>query len=535
MTTRNTAQTHDSQALPEYSDDKRLAVFRMLTAACTHLYSKGKLQREKFDTAAAVFADLAKNDPLFMVHLTAYSATKDSKDMRALTVMFNANSDADGTPFFPGATRNKPNFRKISNALLQECDPHLALRILELCHVKFGVPGVMNDAYHFPGTFQKAYAKYLRYREQNPEMLRGIRRSGLGNKFRQIYRLSHTGPCDEAVDILNWKQKDGRAPKSEKLPDFNAMTPKQIADYITNKKLSVMVALSIIPPNKITASVGRVIMDRCSGNQAIILYRWFAKNGLLDVPDIAAMFPEKVRQSTTAVDRIDTLSRDADEGDRKIMNEARSQKRKADAKTSEIGKIFMHIDVSQSMTPAIEFAKERAGIIAECVDNPKENFRWGTFAERGRMLDVPDSFTKEDFHAAMYGVRAAGMTDCIALYPEARRFGAEVDVYVTDQGHNVGSIFVRINQFHANNPDLPKPRAVVIVDYKNHRWAEKKDTLEAEFRRLGIPFALIEPETLDQSALIAASVRNACKGELVVIEEIMNTPLPVLPNWYATV
>ena len=526
------ANQNQNVALAEYSDTKRLSVFKMLTAACTHLYSKGKLQSDKFEANAVVFADLAKNDPLFMAHLTAYAAKGESKDMRALSLFFNAQSDADGTPFFPGATRNKPNLRAVSCALLQDCDPHLALRLIELCHLRFTVAGIMNNARHFPGSFQTAFRKYLRYREQNPEMLRGIRRAGLGNKLQSIYRLSHVAPGDEAVDILNWKQKDGRRPKGEKLPDFNAMSADDIVKYLKDKKLSTMVALSIIPPGKITASVGRVLMERCSGNQAIVLYRWFAKNGLLDVPAIAELFQDKIKQATTAVDRIETLTRDADEGDRKVMAQARAEHRKATARTSEIGKIFMHIDTSQSMNPAIDFAKDRACIIAECVDNPHENFRWGTFSDKGRMLEVPETFTKEDFHAALYGVRAAGMTDCIALYPQAREFGAEVDVYVTDQGHNVGTITTRINQYHAAHPDVPKPRAVVIVDYKDMRWAEHKTELEDAFRRLEIPFALIKPDDLTQSALIAQSVRNAVKGELMVIEEIMNTPLPRLPNWY---
>ena len=60
----------------------------MLTAACGHMYSKGKLQDEKFKVAAEVFADLAKKDPLFLVHFTAWAAKQDGKDQKVLSVFF---------------------------------------------------------------------------------------------------------------------------------------------------------------------------------------------------------------------------------------------------------------------------------------------------------------------------------------------------------------------------------------------------------------------------------------------------------------
>jgi superfamily I DNA/RNA helicase len=125
-----------------------------------------------------------------------------------------------------------------------------------------------------------------------------------------------------------------------------------------------------------------------------------------------------------------------------------------------------------------------------------------------------------------------GSTDCIALYPEARKFGAEVDVYVTDQGHNIGTIAKRIEEFHNKNPNIPKPKAAIIVDYSGNRSAQVKNMLESELIRCGIPVSIIQPEALKESALVSQSVRAALVGELAVIEEILNTPLPNLPKWW---
>jgi hypothetical protein len=164
-------------ALEEYSDQKRLAIYKIITSACTHLYSKGKLQEDKFKDAAKTFADLAIHDPIFMAHFTAWSARKDSKDMKVLTIFFNALNDANGTPFFKGSKKNKPNFREASYALLQTIDPHLALRVLELCHKRFEVAGMLNNSRHFPTGMKTAFRKYLHYREDNADMLREIGRA----------------------------------------------------------------------------------------------------------------------------------------------------------------------------------------------------------------------------------------------------------------------------------------------------------------------------------------------------------------------
>jgi hypothetical protein len=524
-----------SEALQEYTDEKRLEIYNLLTGACTHLYSKNKLQEDKFNHLAGVFADLAKNDPIFMVQLTAWAANKDSKDLQLLSTFFNALSDADGTPFFEGSTLNKPNFRQISYALLQNLSPHVALRVLELCHRRFAVDGILNNSRHFPTGAKTAFRKYLRYRENNPEMLRGIRRNGLAKKMQQIYRLTHTSPSDEAAAILGWKQKDGREINLEKMPKFDKMTSAEIADAIKETKLSPIILLSEIPPEKITASVAKALLANCSGNQSITFFRWFEKNGFLDVPEIKELFHSKVAQANTAIDRIDTLTRDADEDDKKAMAAVRSKKRKQVANTGGLGKIFMHIDVSSSMHAAVSFAKDRASIIAECVDNPSENFGWGIFESAGRILDVPKNFTKEDFHAALYGVHIGGCTDCIALYPHARSVGAEIDIYVTDQGHNVGRITPRLTEYHRANPNVPKPKAAVIVDFSGNRRAQVTSELQTGLTNVGIPVAVINPDDLTESALVAQAVRSAMVGQLAVIEEIMNAKLPSLPKWWASV
>src|SRR3990167_1495160 len=119
--------------LPEHSDAKRLEIFKLLTASCGDLFSKGKMQVEKWNSLTPVFADLSRHDPIFMASLASWSMGKDSKDMKVLGVFWNGLRQAGGLPFFEGSKKNKPNFRQVSAALLQGMDPHLALRVAEFC------------------------------------------------------------------------------------------------------------------------------------------------------------------------------------------------------------------------------------------------------------------------------------------------------------------------------------------------------------------------------------------------------------------
>lgn len=521
--------------LSEYSDTKRLSVYKMLTAACGHMYSKGKLQEEKFLAAANIFAELAKKDPLFLAHFVVWSSNQDSKDQKVLSVFFNALSDADGLPFFAGSEMNKPNLRVVSHSVMQNMDVPTVLRVVELANKRFGVKGLLNESCHFPTSLKTSLRKYLLYREAHTDMLKGIRNAGLTQKYTNLYRIAGLSPSDYAVGLFKWNQKDGRKweefqKQEEALPDFKNLTSRDIVEVLGKVKLSPIIALSIIPHAKITSAVASQLVKNCTGNQAIVLYNWFASNGFLDVKSIRDLFEKKVQTATTAVDRIDTLTRNAVAEDKEMMSNIRSANRKAKANTASFGKIFMHIDISGSMNDIIQYAKDNASVFAECVENPEKNFAWGTFNHAGHRLPIPASFKKEGFYSAMYGICAGGSTDCYANYEEARKFGANVDVFVTDEGHNCRSMAERIQEYHARHPSVQKPSAVVIV-----KFGRGSNLVEQAYKANGIPVVIMAPESLKESAMVSQSVAIAMKGEMSVIEDIMSTKLVSLPSWWNSV
>lgn len=513
-----------------YFDDKeRLAAYQSLTAGCMHLWSKGKLQQDKFEKVLDVFSILAEKDPLFLACFTSYANKKlDSKDLKVVSTFANFLSDADGTAFSKGSDIKKPNWRVVSQAALMDLDPKLVLRLLKLstAKIKFGNRPV---ATHCPRVLKKAVKKYIKYRESNPKALEGIKKAGFTKTFTDLYRISRTVPSKDAVRILGWRQKKdypGYGVEKEKSPfDFKGMTDLDIANKIRAENLPPLTVLGALP-DKLTPVVAAAILEQATGDQTVILTEMFENQGLLKNKEVQTLYQEKLKTAGTAIDRVERIKAKMDQEVENILKETKADIRKESV--GDMGKVFLHIDISGSMHQAIEIAIEKGSIIAESVKNPEVNFHWGLFNQQGRVLPRPEKYTKDGFAKALYGQRAGGGTNCLALYGEARRLGCDVDIFITDQDHVDGSIPVMINKFRSMN--IPDPRQVVIVNVGSVR-----PVLRQGLEQCNIPVVELRPEQLSESALVSQAIKVAMKGATVIIDEIMNTPLLTLPKWWESV
>jgi hypothetical protein len=524
------------------NDAERLDAYNTIVNGCIHIWSKGQLQEDKLQEVLKTFMHLADRDPYFLAHFTSYVVTKmDSKDLKVIATFANSLSDADGMSFITGTDEEgrpiysekfkKPNLRLVSQAAVQELDPKLVKRVVDIANIKQPLGERYREGTHFSTSLKTAIKKYIRFREQNPKAIEGIKRAGLAPTLQNLYRALHIKPSKEAAEILGWKQgskKKGNVEDIEKrqLLNFKGLSDLEIAEKIRAEKIPALGALAAIP-GKISPVIAIAVLEQCSGNQAVILRGMFDSQGLLKNKEVLALFEEKIATAKTALDRIDKINTEVDEDVAKTMKKARASKRKKDV--GDVGSIFLHIDISSSMNHAIEFAKERGAIIAECIQNPEENFHWGAFNHNGYLIERPESFEKDAFMAALYGLRSGGSTNCLACYQKARELGCTTDIYLTDQGHNQGDIDIMIEKY--DKMGLPRPNAVVIVDfsYGTHNY------LETAFEAFSIPVSVVKPESLTESALVTQAIRSAMVGATALIDTIMDTKLLKLPNWWGTV
>ena len=513
-------------------DDERVKLYNFIIQGNKHIWSKGKLVQSRFNEIADAFMTLAEKDPIFLAHFTSWAMTKqDSKDLKVLSVFFNSLSDADGTNFITlddagnkvVSDFKKPNLRIVSHSALQMLDPKLAERVIQLARMKFAV-GAMGESSHYPRSLQKALKKYLKYREMNPNMIKGIKKAGLGNIFKNLYRLGHVAPSTESAEILRWSQKDGREIKKAEALTFKGLNDIQIAEKIRAEKLSPMVALGMLP-KKISPVIAIAVLEQSTGNQAVILQSLFADQGLLEDKEIQAFFAEKLKTAKETLDRVDRINSSINQEVKKAMNSTKASKRK-EAFGDDLGSIYLNIDISSSMNSAIQLAKDYGATIAECV--PLEKFHWGVFNSLGKELPQPKTGEKGEFMQLLYGIISNGMTDCFALYERSMKLGCNILVYITDEGHNGRDISTVMK--------YGKPSAVVIVNTNmTERSGRRDNTLERAFQSQGIPVTVIPPSTIKESALIVQAIKTAMKGQVVMIDEIMNTELLTLPKWYEAI
>jgi hypothetical protein len=509
-------------------NEARLAAYKSLTEGCQHVWSKGKVQKEKLEKLLDVFSILAEKDPLFLAHFTSYAITKsDSKDLKVLTTYANSLSDADGLPFSKDSEFKKPNWRLVSAAALTHLDPKLVDRVLELAtsKVKFGSK---PEATHYSKPLKTAAKKYLKYRETNIKSVEGVKKAGLNKTYQNLYRLARVAPSVDVVKILGWKQKPGYpgagVEKNKSVFDFTGMDDLQIAEKIRSEKLSPLAVMGALP-DKISPVVAASILEQTTGDQAVILTEMFESQGLLKNKEVKKVYTEKIKTAKNALDRVDRIQAKMDEDIENILKESKSDSRKDTV--GNIGKVFLHIDISGSMHQALEIACDKGGIIAECVKDPTTNFHWGVFNHMGKELPLPQKFTKDGFKAALYSITTGGSTNCLALYPRARQLGCDTDFYITDQEHTDGQIRTMVDSFRCKG--LPDPKQVVIIAIG------RSTTLKDEFEALGIPVSVLKPEQLSESALVAQAIKIAIKGATALIDEVMNTKLLSLPKWYEAV
>ena len=522
----STAGSSQEHILSYLDDATRLNAYNFITKGCMHIWSKNKLQEDKLKPILDTFAELAEKDPLFLAHFTSYIHRKlDSKDLKVISTFASSLSDADGTPFSPGSEFSKPNWRIISQSALQNLDPKLVLRVLKLANTKQAF-GSKPIATHFSKQLRTAAKKYIKYREQNPKSLEGIKKSGLTDTFTALYRIARTAPSKEAVQILEWKQKPNYPGFCEitksNLFDFSNLTDLQIAEKIQKENLKPIAVLGALQ-NKISPVVAAAILEQSTGDQAVILTEMFEQQGLLKNKEVKQLYENKLKTAKNALDRVDRIKAKLDQETEEILKTVKADSRKKAVGT--VGKLFLHIDISGSMDQALGIAIDKGAIIAECVQNPQDNFYWGLFNDKGRVLPNPQTFTKDAFKALLYGVRAMGGTDCLALYEQARQLGCDTDVYITDEQHTNGDIKTRIETFRRKYPD---PKQVVIVRI-GHLY---RGGLSEQLQQCGIPVTILDPNQLTESALVTQAIKTAIKGTAAILEEIMSEPLLTLPKWW---
>jgi len=502
--------------LQELQPDERLKVFRLLIRANVHCFSKGKYQEVTGQEILENLFVLAKTDSFFLAHLV--SRRENTKDLQVLSTIAQFHTDADGKPFSQGSEFNKPDLIPVAQASILQIDPKLAHRALWLMSQKFSNFRLSKDGDRFLSRpARRAFGKYLKYREINISVMKKAVETGLSRYFKDMYRLLHLVPSNEAAQILRWKQKDGSLVIEKTVNLFDGLTPQQIAKKIIDDQIPFQKAISQI--GNMTPAIGQALVSVASVRQLVIYTSTWEELGLFNNPDFVSLYQEKTSQVGDQTDRIDA-SRLKSTKAKEIVAEAKSEQRKTTLSYAleELGirKIRIHIDLSGSMYESKQIACKAAAKFAEMIPKPQENLEWGYFNDKGYKLNLPTKLTEDAFMASIYAINCGGSTDTIALYDGNK----DLEVWITDGDHNIGSLS-RLNKVTNHS------YKAVVIKAGSYNYTFNRQLSEY------IPQVIvIEPKVLDESNKVVEAIAVAIKGETVIIDEIMNNKLLELPRWF---
>lgn len=524
------------QEMSTLESHERLSAYQLISQGNAHVWSKGAFQREKAVKFLEDLIPLTSRDPIFLAHLTSYIFRhSQSKDLKVFLAFVNSLSSADGSKFTEESEIRKPNLRYLAYAALHDrsMNPKMVLRTLELANTKISIPGYLSNSRHLTTGMKNAFRKYLLFREANPYILESQVKAGFKERIKNIYRILHMNPSDAAAATLRWRQKDREITITRQF-SFDGLTHLQIAEMIQSEKIPYLTAMGELGrvEQKVTKPIAVALLEQASGDQAVIMTSTFDSAGVLSDPEVKALYEEKIASAKTTLDRAKTISKNVSKEVGELLKKAKSDKRKE--ATIGMGKIFVHLDLSDSMDSGIEVARKLGAIIGEMINNPKENFDWAGFNSSAVSFPMPTDFSEAGFAQALFGARCWGATNALANYVRAREFGADVDIFISDGEHNMGNISQLIEHFHEQNPNIAKPKAMLHVDVPN-TWNQVHPIIVDGYNNAGIPSTHIRPEALTESALVSEAFRTAIMGPIAVIDQIMETPLLELPEYYYTI
>lgn len=503
------------EQLQEYTDQQRYAVYNVLTKACQHLFSKGKLQTDKMKNALAEFAPLVNEDPLFLAHLTAWAVSErnQSRDLELVAMYLNAISDADGTPFVVGGAVKKPNLRQVTWAHLSSLNPKEFFRLVYLRKLKWAVNGG-SETQHFPTSLRTAAKTYLG--TLPIKTLEKHVKAGFTRHLISAFRLLRLQPTAAQAQALKWVQQEKRGlaiQKTKSVNPFDGLSDAKIAAKIVSDKLTFRQALSWLQKEP-SLPILEALLEAGTPNELLVQTSLFDTGGLLAVSALADRFYAKVARATSA-DRLDTVKFQTSEGVKERLAEARATSRR-----KQFGKLDGHlhvaIDKSGSMSEAIATAKEYVSTLVEIAG--QDNFSWSLFdTSMYPLKQIPK--TKEEAMAILYLQRGSGGTDCFASYRavQSSLSPAKYFIWLTDGGHGEGT---------TDLSSYPKPDAGIVIKIRSHQYGYNT-RLEEILRRNGIPFAAHDPDLLKSSNLVVQALQAVMKGATGVIEEIMSTDLGI--------
>ncbi len=487
-------------------DRTRMALWNSIVSVPHRDYSK----------LTPIFHAAMESDPDFasraMVELRFRSKIRDVVDAGVITLL---QSD----PQFP-------EFREAGRCLLLGSD------IYDIAGEYSGLQGlppyrILRIDHHIRSSDKKSSrlmksiaTDFLSSLQYNHRRFDGVIMRPNGRRgIKAMYRKHHVKPNEYAQAIL-WDKN----PPEGSMP----WMVRQIAatDDVTEKARLVMkyrppyeIASSLIPK---TIEAGIALVDIMTPTQALNSRSWVEKLGILEIPEVKAVYLAKVGQATASVASAE-FRKSAQGADTEVQAAISSAKEKAVQLSDRIDRdTLLLVDKSGSMESAIEFAQHTASRIAPLCDG---EFMVVAFDTNGRFITADDN-SLAGWQSAFRMIRANGGTSVGAGLSVALSAGfmPEQVVVITDEAENNRPYYANVLQQYTELTGLVVH--TYIVNLGSSGYYGRTDGLSNSLTAAHLPFERFEIDAADYYVLDQISQMLTGDKGTTLVDLILQRQLP---------
>jgi hypothetical protein len=529
------------------------------------------------EVAVALYGKVAEvweSDNDFAAHWASWSFAREYKDMKVVLAAFMLVQSRCGEPVKEDdkVLFYDDDFREVGEAMCLirrkgiDLDAKLLLRIGDV----LAVPGVadINRRLGFGksarkpamGRYRLAVEKWLRHRERNVPILKGLVSSGNRRKVMKLaQRIGYKPETPKFYEVLRWKQKqakDGRRSMAIDVDvapaetwegmDEGAICEKIIADRPGWKRIVGLLPSKVGMTRAVVAAA--VEAGSMSNKDLIIMTPTLEELGLLDVE------PVKTKWATARAQATDLRATNIAKRVKKVETAEKLQeasdghvKREFEEVTKDM-ELFIVVDKSASMDGAIDKAKEYLSKFLQGL--PMDRLHVSVFNTVGREVEIKHA-SKAGIEQAFKGHTAGGGTRHSEGLRALRKYIPANDPTKPETCKDVVIIFVgdeSDNGFRAmvTEAQLFKPVAFGLLKVIGS-WGESGRIVTLTANELNIPCFMIEEGTFDDPYAVTRTIRNLIAATPVnenrgftqppvrrrktLIETILETPLLAKPVW----
>jgi hypothetical protein len=503
-------------------------------------------------------AEVWKLDNEFAAHWASYAYGEDHRDLKVILAAFMLVQSRKGDPVIDGGkiVFHDDDYRDIGEAMILKdgakyLDIKMILRIQEVLSLP-EIGAIVKELGFgksarttFLGRFPKVAEKWLRYREENPQLLKGLINKGQRRSLKRLassVRYKPTTP--KFFQDLRWKQiqaKEGHrnfaiGEAVRAAETWAGLTEEQICEKIVASKMNLKRIVGMLPESigLSRAVMAAAIESGSLSDKDLVTYTpTLEELGLLKVPAIqgrwqAALKAAEDQRATNVATRVK-----AKETKELLQEASDNASKKAVAEDVKGLRIYVIVDISGSMDNAIAQAKEY--IIKLLPSFPLDKLHVSVFNSCGKELSLKHA-SAAGVTNAFSGIRAGGSTDYGAgvLALKSHQPKADEDAlffFVGDEEACEFSNAVRKSQLN--------PVAFAFLKVKVNNDKAVRDTA----RNLGIPCIMVDQGIFSDPYAVTRTLRNLIASTPVgvsatkqvvretLVDKILKTKLLDKPCW----